>query len=412
VGPVPPGSLQPFAGNQTSWGGNSSLIYTKTSTRLTLGANLGASVRRLGTVNTNEFLPGYTGTLTASGPWGRRTRWTANTSLSYGPAGAAGFLDPSSMDATVPSVPLSDYSLSNQSQLNFGSGGTLSRNISRRGSVSGTLNYSRSNAVSSVIAGPETDVTDTVTDDEPLVATSDEGWFQGWNAAGRYTHQQTRYLSLYGGYGLQQNSARSELQQGAAPTTARLHTIDLGVGYARPLSFSRRTRFSSQLGSSIVSDRVQAGRQWLATGNASLRHELGRTWIAQLAYTRDTRFVPTFVDPIVNSGVSTRLAGNVTRKSTLGLLANYSSGSIGIDTGNNGFVMRTASVSYRYAFLQRLAAYVEYFLFDFEFDEGVQLDDAVFAPSGRHGIRVGVSIGTGLMGNRRRGPAAIGEGAQ
>jgi hypothetical protein len=122
--------------------------------------------------------------------------------------------------------------------------------------------------------------------------------------------------------------------------------------------------------------------------------------------------VPTFVDPILNNTVTASVGGSLSRRSSLSALTNYSVGTVGISTGSNGYHMTSASGSYRYALFSQVATYVEYFLFDFNFDNGVPLGDSVLASSKRHGVRFGISIGTGLMGTRRRSPISSGENGQ
>jgi hypothetical protein len=71
-----------------------------------------------------------------------------------------------------------------------------------------------------------------------------------------------------------------------------LHNVQAGINYGRPLSISRRTSFSFSTGSAIAvrddlsnPDAAPATTARL-TGNASLTHELGRTWTARATYRR------------------------------------------------------------------------------------------------------------------------------
>lgn len=419
---TPSGSgLAALTADQNSFGGNSSLVYVKTSRSLDVDANLGASVRRIPLLRAG-LLPSYNGSVTLDGPLSRRTRWNATQSMTYGATNAAAFFaSAGSVDGSgAPSVPLVDYRLANQDQFGLESRGGLSYRLSRRGTLSGSAGFARSSAVGSFIQAPGvveiprppgTDGLEGETGNGVNPITSGDGSFRRWDAAGRYTYQWTRYLNVYAGYGIAENSLFQD-QGSAVGRSPRLHSIDSGVGYGRPLSFSRRTRISGQIGSSSIQQRGRQGQEWLATGNAQLTHEFGRTWQTQLIYVRDTRFVPAFIDPVVSGGVTASVGGNLSRRATLLALANHSSGRIGVDTGSNGYRMSTGSVRYRYAFLTSMAVYAEYFLFDFKFDSGVQLVDSLFNEARRHGVRFGVSIGTGLAGNRRRTPAVTEEGTR
>jgi hypothetical protein len=400
----------PASGNRSAWGGNSSLAYRKATERFEFGASAGVSVRRVELVS-NSLLPSYSGTVTASGPLSRRSRWNLEQSLGYGATNADSFFGVGSIvDGGSVSLPLVDLRLADQEQFVSNTRMSVSYNVSRRGTLTGSVGYSRSSAIGSVVENPDAEIEETlgpITADTATITTPN-GTFQRWDLAGNYSYQVTRYLSWRAGYFVSENGAS---EQASDVPSARLHTVDLGFGYSRPLSFSRRTRISTQLGSTIIQPRFTGRQQWRATGNAGLTHQIGRTWIAQVGYVRDTRFVPTFVDPILNDGVSTSVGGNLSGRQTLDLGANYSTGTIGIETGSNGYRMASASASYRLALFTRLAVFLEYFLFDFDFDSGVQLDDSLFNESRRHGLRIGLTIGTGLMGNRRRDAGAeIGEG--
>lgn len=377
---------------RTYWGGNSQLTYEKSSGRYTFGAGANASVRRL-TGATSDLLPSYAGSLHVAGPITRRTSWDLQQSFAYGPTNAVPFFTPGDLTAGMqPTLPLVDYRLTNEDQFASSTRGTFAYSVSRRGSLSAYAGYDRAGAP----------------------AASDEtgtGAFQRWDVGASYSRQVTRYLNWYAGYGLAENVVNEAT---VLVTSPRVHNIDAGVAYGRPLSFSRRTRVSMQLGSTVIQARASGTRQWRANGHFSLRHEIGRTWQAQLGYNRDTQYVPGFADPLLNDAVAISVGGNLTQKSSASLVTNYAMGKVGIaSTGANNYNLASVSGTYRYAFLTQLAAYVEYFLFDADFDRDVALSDTLVDGSRRHGLRVGVSIGTGLWGNRRRALATrTGEGTQ
>lgn len=377
---------QSSAGDRTYFGGNSELAYEKTSGRFSFGTIAGASVRRLTNV-TEGTVPSYSGSLYASGPLTRRTRWDLLQSLGYGPTNAVPFFGPGDQIQGVQSLPLADYRLADNDQFTSNTRGSLDYLLTRRGSVGVFAGFDRAGAP----ASPEE---------------TSNGAFRRWNVGARYSHRMTRYLSWYAGYGLTENSVSGSSASTDLVTAPRMHNIDSGISYGRALSFSRRTRIDATFGSSIIQDRATRERQWRANGTASLRHELGRTWLAQLAYYRDTAYLPAYADPVMSDAVTVGLTGNLSEKASLNVLTNYSMGKVGLaEGGNNGYRVASASTSFRYAFLRQLAAYVEYFLFDSDFDSAVMLTDTRVSDAQRHGVRFGMSIGTGLWGNRRRGPA-------
>lgn len=375
-------------GSRTFWGGNSQLTYERAAQRVTFAANAAASFRQFSQLE-DGLQPGYSGSMQLAGPLGRRTNWEVRQTLSYGPTNALPFFGVQELGQTSNTIPLVDYSVSSIDRATTSSRGSLSYNVSRRGTLTTALGIDYA-------ASPD--------DSE-----SSAGGFRRWDASGRYTHQLSRYANWYAGYGLTANGFTSTVDD--VVTTPRMHSLDLGVAYNRPLSFSRRTRVSMRAGSQIIQHAATNAREWRASGSAGLERQLGRTWAANLFYVRDSRFVPAFADPVLNDAITAQVGGRVTSKSSVSLLANYSTGSVGLATGSNGYRGKSASANYRYAFLQRMALYVEYFLFDFEFDSGVVLSDTLFSSSRRHGVRLGVSIGTGLWGQRRR-VTVDGENAQ
>lgn len=387
---------------RTYWGGNSQLTYEKTSGRFSFGADANASVRHLTDV-TDGLLPSYSGSLRAAGPMTRRTSWDLQQSFAYGPTNAVPFFAPGDLSVGVqPTLPIVDYRLTNSDQLTSGTRGSVNYAVSRRGSLTAFAGYDRAGAPDSATEAPP-DSTTEADGSAPVAITATGGSaFQRWDIGGRYTNRVTRYMSWYAGYGVTENSVG---ESSAAFTSPRSHSVDVGISYGRPLSFSRRTRISTQFGSTVLQARESGSRQWRANGYFGLRHELGRTWQAQIAYQRDTQYVPAFADPLLSDAVSVGVNGSLTRKSSLSVQSNYATGSVGISsTGANGYKLAAGSASYRYAILTQLAAYFEYFLFDADFDRDVTLTDALIGGSRRHGVRVGISIGTGLWGNRRRAP--------
>lgn len=411
---APVAAAVPDTSRRDFWGLNSTLSYEKTTQRAAFRATAGASVRRFTAVS-DSLQPGYTGTIYGSGPLSRRFRWETNESLTYGPNNATAFFAPGAQsgqaDGFMQTLPTVDYGLSAESQLLLDTRGTLSYAISRRGTLSFSAGYQWAGTLREApLQPPGQPGPGAPLPVEPIIGNAAAGGFRRWDVGGRYSHTMTRYMSWYGGYNTTMNAAR---QDAASFQSPRLDGLDAGLSYNRPLSFSRRTRVSAEFGATMFQDRQGGTREWRAVGNAGLRHELGRTWIAQVGYERNTWFVPTFIDPVLSDAITGRLGGNLSERSMLNVLVNYSTGTVGASTGTNGYHMASTSANYRYAFLRQVAVYAEYFLFDFDFESGVPLGDAIYSSSKRHGVRFGLSFGTGLLGNRRRNPLTMGgENAQ
>ncbi len=391
---------------RTFWGGNSQLAYEKTSGGFSFGADASASVRRLSNV-TAGTLPSYSTALRMEGPVTRRMTWDVTQGFSYGPTNAVPFFAPGEGSVEgVQTVPLVDYRLTDANRFTSTTQGEFGYGISRRGTLSALVGFEYANAPPT---SPLTDDGDADAGDVPTVPTEEtsSASFRRWEIGGRYTHRMTRYTNWYAGYGLIENGVIDADTIVAAP---RMHNIDVGLSYGRPLSFSRRTRVAALVGSSIVQDRRSATRHWRLNGNANLRHELGRTWLARIGYYRDTQYLPAFLEPVNSDAVMVGLGGNLSTKASVSLLANYAKGRVGFAgdsasaSQDNRYTIASTAASFRYALFTPLAVYAEYFLFDADFERDVALADARLAGSRRHGVRFGFSIGTGLWGNRRRAP--------
>ena len=108
-----------------------------------------------------------------------------------------------------------------------------------------------------------------------------------------YTRRVSRYGTLRLGYAYQEGASGYVSSQ-----ASKLHLLDLGGGYARPLSFSRRTTIAFSGGTAMV-DSAVASRRYRVIGDASVHHEIGRTWLARVAYEHDVGFVEAFPEPIL-----------------------------------------------------------------------------------------------------------------
>lgn len=175
-----------------------------------------------------------------------------------------------------------------------------------------------------------------------------------------------------------------------------LHTIDAGVNYGRALSFSRRTSLSFGTGSAIAvteRDTIPDGRQRTTvalTGNASLVHQMGRTWTAQLDYNRGFRTYDGFDDLHLTDTVQAGLGGLISRRLSFRADARWASSSIQTATGG-GQQGQAANVRLQYALTSYLAAYAQYLYHEYRFTDDVLIDQRLPRRLDRQGVRVGLT---------------------
>jgi hypothetical protein len=103
----------------------------------------------------------------------------------------------------------------------------------------------------------------------------EEGRVETWSTNLRLSHNLTRKVAIYFGYGLQESR---NIQDSLPETKSENHTIDFGIDYGEggSITFARYYTFSFTTGLSAVqqSDGVQAGRQ--RNAGAPNRPDVGR----------------------------------------------------------------------------------------------------------------------------------------
>jgi hypothetical protein len=105
------------------------------------------------------------------------------------------------------------------------------------------------------------------------------------------------------------------------------HHLDIGVDYNRALSISRRTTLAFSTGTSATRSARQEALRFHATGAARLNHEIGRTWVGALAYSRGLQFVETWPEPMFADSASAMLGGLINRRAQVQIVARALRGS-------------------------------------------------------------------------------------
>jgi hypothetical protein len=361
-----------------TYGGlNAALNYTKTFRDVTFMA-AGSASTRYSPNFADEVAPYYSLRMALTSADTRRWSWGLTTSIAYGQITAAslfaaGGLDARSIALGLPNSPV-DYSISNDYTLTSNSTAYVGFGLSRRDRVTLGVN-------SGTFIVPE----------------GDERQFFRVGGFVNYSRQLSRYLSLRAGYSHTENVPVGDTV-GSPGELAGVSNLDLGFGYSRALPFSRETTIALNTG--VSGTPRDDGWFYTAVGSAAVTHSLGRSWTAQVSAIRSLQFVPAFIEPTLRNAVSASIAGNLSRRLTTSLGANYSMGQSGFIGTPTDFDTYSGSLQFRYAVFDQAGLYAEYYYFASSFQSPVTgaFPEGEF---GRHGVRLGVSFGTELLGGRR-----------
>jgi hypothetical protein len=366
----------------TYGGANVALNYARTFRNVAFIAN-GNTSARYSPSFVDNLTPFYSASMGLTSAGAARWSWSLAHSVGYGRqnasslfagAGGIGGLGSGLVGGGI-GVPTGvvDYQLAGVDALSSTSSATLGFGLSRRdrvqlGATAGTV----------------------------FNLDGDESQFLRVGGLFTYSRQLTRYSIINAGYNYSENHPLGDTPSSAV--RQRISSFNLGLGYARPLPFSRETTIA--INSGVSGTPRRDGWFYTAVGSAGLTRDLGRTWQAQLTAFRALRFVPAFADPTLINAVSVGLQGNLSRRLTSSASANYSFGESGFVDTSTKFDAYSASVQMRYAVFRLAGLFTEYYYFLASIRGSVP---EAF-PAGelaRHGVRVGVSFGTELLGGRR-----------
>ncbi len=209
--------------------------------------------------------------------------------------------------------------------------------------------------------------------------------FQWQNANGKLLHNLTRYAALRLGYG----RGESTNTLFAVRNAIRTDTIDVGVDYSRPLSFSRKTTIGFSSGTASVSQSGRRDYQLVLDGR--LRRELERHWNLDAAYHRGFQFQPGFADPFFADALQLQVSGLIGRRMEFNGSGGYASGRIGLNQAGNDYSSGSASVAIRFALTRLLSIETGYTYARYDFDLNPRLPAGLPRHVTRQGVRVGLS---------------------
>ena len=352
-------AVSPLIGTSASYGlADLGLTYAATGRRITFGAAADSSVRyyRLDDPFTARR---YSGSAALSVDLTERMRATASVSAQRSshhifwifPALA----EPPLGQLAFPSL---DFSLTSTTGRSYDSGAALTYSLTRRSTLSADYGYGEARF------------------GEADFDLKRERW------AGRYTNGFTRYASLRLGYGIEDATYVNRQR-------FRRRTIDVGVDYARPLSFSRRTTLSFGVGTAGLDDGQAT--YYTLTGHANLIHQLARRWGLNAAYNRNVGFISGFLQPFLSDSAALSTTGRLHRRLMLTMSAAYSNGTVGFDVEAPRYETYTGSARIQFLLGRGVSAFGESVYYHSRFDEQVALPLNSPRSLDRHGLRGGLN---------------------
>ena len=349
-----------------------SLAYEKRTDRITFSSR-GAAESRYYFTDDPFPATSYFGNATFSAAMTSRLDASASVSGAYSPQIV---FSPLPIPGDIQSdfaPPTLDYGVTPQQLVSYAAGGNIGFRVSQRSTLTAMLSGSSQR----------------FPDDDYAIHSLAYG--------GRYSYTVSRYASLRLGYA-QQDTDYAEFET----TPMRRYTqrtYDVGVNYSRPLSLSRRTTYSFGTGSAVLDNGVETF--FNVTGTASLSHQIGRTWEANVIYGRGLGTVAGFLEPTFADSVNANLRGHLNSRVMFTATAGFSNGNVGQAAVSNDYHSIQATTRLEYTVQRdRSALYGSYYYYGYEFDEDTPTAVPISNQIGRHGARVGLIFRLPLIRER------------
>jgi hypothetical protein len=176
------------------------------------------------------------------------------------------------------------------------------------------------------------------------------------------------------------------------------HQITSGLALSRALSLSRRTTVSFNAGATAVGVDKQT---YKLIGDARLDHEIGRTWIGSLGYSRSVRFVEAWREPLLLDSLVGELAGLVNRRLEVFVMTRYAGGNVGVTgTALNTFRFAQGVTGATYGLSRTIAVAVQYMYLDYMFGDAVVLPPGWSHSSRRQSVVASIRLWAPLFVRR------------
>ena len=206
--------------------------------------------------------------------------------------------------------------------------------------------------------------------------------FELWGAKAMWTRKMTRDVAARVGYG------REEIQQSVAGGRFIHEVFDVGIDLAREISLARRTAFSFTTQTSMVRE-TGGERRYRLNGGINLTRAFQRTWAASVSATRNTEFLPGFLQPMFSDGVSGTVSGMLGDRVEWSAAVGASRGQIGYEAVDD-FVTYTGNSRLSAGLTRHLGIFAQYNYYRYNLPPGST--SVVLLPQmSRQGVSVGLS---------------------
>jgi hypothetical protein len=298
---------------------------------------------------------------------------SANIYSLYSPRFVFSLLPVASEAATFTTPTPLDYGLSTQSVRQISAGTTATLRVTRRSSLNVALSGSRQQLL----------------DDNLDLTTKSYG--------GGYSYSVSQYTRLRIGYRQQESDYPS--YSTLPPKRYSQRSFDGGIDYSKPLSVSRRTTVSFSTGSSAIDDGIETFVNFTAT--ASLRHQMGRTWEANIGYQRGMSVVAGFAEPFFADSVHGNVRGGLSRNVRLEIAGGYANGMVGLGSRGEDYIGYRASSGLEWVVhRERIAVYADYYFYSYEFGGATTALASIPRQVNHHGVRAGLRFRFPLLRER------------
>jgi len=219
------------------------------------------------------------------------------------------------------------------------------------------------------------------------------GEFAHQRAGGLITHQVARGLSLRAGY------SYGQAHYGDGHDVPD-HLINAGVDFNRALSFSRRTTLA--FGAGTAATRSEDALRSTFVWNATLNHEIGRSWLAYAATGRRILLHESWLAPVLANSVTAGINGLINRRLSFTGSVHAALGKVGENTGANKFNSALGNAALSHAISRHWSAALIYAYYHYSAADGVLLSDGQPRNFDRHSIRATVNVWAPLFQRGRR----------